>query len=911
MSLKFLVTACVLFFGISLSAQVSLSGTIREVGDSSVIVGAGVQLFHLPDSASVRNDITDVSGNFSFTAVPAGSYLISISFIGYQNLLRPMELGFNKSVNRTFYLNASNQLLEGVDIVGKNNPVQTRNDTTEMKSAAFKVNPDATAEDLVTKMPGIRMENGKVTAQGEEVKKVLVDGKPFFGKDPAATLRNLPANAVDRVQVFDAMSDQAQFTGVDDGNSEKTINIIFKPDRRTGNFGRLFGGVANDGKYTAGGVFNTFDKDRKFTILAQSNDINEQNFSSQDMAAMQTQSGGGHGGRGGGFGGSNPLMSNSQNGVMKTHALGVNFINSWAKKVSLSGSAFGNITDNNLLTSTFRQYYIINQQYNENYSSSNKANTARGNVRLEYKIDSSQQIFYTGAISYGTIDLRANTLGFLNDINSLISKNVIENTNTGNNLNTNNDLNYMKRLNTLGRSVFLELSQNYSNNLPLVYQNQFTDFGDSAAVNNQLIDIKNYNRSYGGEVTYTEPIDSFNSIGVNYELNYKMNDINKEAYQLDGSDPSQTQTLIRNLTNITNNTYTSHLARMYYRFNKKQLRFSLGGGYQYSILNADQTYPVVANINKTFKNFLPEAWMRWSKTRTESLGFFFRGRTQEPGISQLQNVIDNSNYLKITTGNPDLKQSTRYMLFMRYNKSNNRNYTSFGFSARNFFIQDYISNRIISSDRDTMISGYGILPRGSQFSYPVNLNGYQSLGGSADYSFPMSLVKSNISLNVSVGYTKAPSMLNDVINNSRTTNVGFGITISSNFSQNVDFTLFSRPKYNVVKNDFSSIGNNEYFSMLNGAKFNFIFFKNWVLNSDVSHYYNGGLSGDLKNNYVLWNAGVGYKFLKDNAAEVRLTAFDLLKNNDSISTTYADNYREDLSSNVLTRYFMLMLSYKF
>ena len=907
---KILALFCTLFVISALNAQVNLTGHVLEITDSTQLIGASVTLRKSADSTIVRQAITDTEGSFRMFNIPAGGYIMEITFIGYLPYRRAMELGYVKDLERSFYLNQDSKLLNSVDIIGQTAPVSTKNDTTEMRSSAFKVNPDASAEDLVTKMPGIRMQDGKVTAQGEEVKKVLVDGKPFFGNDPSATLRNLPADAVERVQVFDAMSDQAQFTGVDDGNSEKTINIIFKPDRRTGNFGRVYGGMADNGKYKAGGVLNMFNNDRKITILAQSNDINEQNFDSGDMSAMQTQSMGGHGRGRGRFGNNNPLINNLQNGVVKTHAVGINFTNEWAKKLNLSASAFGNMSEANLQNTAIRQYY--NQQlYNEQSNSGNESMTGRGNVRLEYKIDSTQQAFYTGSINYGQNNFNAVTLGNLNMAEQLLSSNIIRNNNSGSNLSFSNRLNYMKRLNKMGRNFSLQANQDYSNNLPIVRQDQLTDFADSADVrNNQEITSNNYNRAIGGSIDYSEPLDSFSSLAFSYDINYKVNDINKEAYQLEDAGGEVLFTFIRELSNITKNNYTSHAPRLSYRFNKKQLRFGAGLRYQYALMDADQTFPNQQIIKRTFKNLLPEAHLRWNKARSESMGFFFRARTNEPSVTQLQEVINNTNNLVITSGNPELIQSTRYMLFMRYNKTNNTNYTSWNFGVRSFADQDYITNRIITSDQDTMITNVGLLPRGVQYSYPVNLDGYRMVNGNLDFTFPMRLVRSNITLSTSAGFTRAPGMLNDQLNFSNTVNLGGGISIASNFSQNVDFNVFSRPQYNNVRNNILNTANNKYFSLLSGARLNFIIAKNWVINTDISHYLNDGLSSEINANFVLWNAAIAYKFLKNYAGEIRLQAFDLLKSNKAIARTYADTYYEDTNSNVLTQYFMLVASYK-
>lgn len=218
-------------------------------------------------------------------------------------------------------------------------------------------------------MPGITKVDWQVASARRGRKKSLVDGAVFFGSDPSATLKNLPANMIDKIQVFDKASDQAQFTGISDGNEEKTINIITKPDFRQGKFGRVFGGYAPDDKYKAGGVYNSFNKSQRLTIIGQTNNINEQNFANDDVAAMQT-TGGGEGwkrrrSRGGNSG--NPFQTSSSGGIVTTHALGINYSDKWANKVTFQGSAFGSMNETDLVQSTFRQY-TFDQKYNEVYN---------------------------------------------------------------------------------------------------------------------------------------------------------------------------------------------------------------------------------------------------------------------------------------------------------------------------------------------------------------------------------------------------------------------------------------------------------------------------------------------------------------------------------------------------------------
>ena len=275
------------------SQNYRILGVVNDQIDSSSLIGASVFLKSLPDSNTVAVATTDAGGRFEFKDLKAGPYVIQSTYVGYKTFSKAVELGFSAAFSIEIMMRGDGITLGGMEVIGRTPPVTVKEDTSEIRANQFKVNPDANAEDLVTKMPGIQKVDGKIQAQGEEVKRVLVDGAVFFGSDPSATLKNLPAEMIDKVQVFDKASDQAQFTGISDGNEEKTINIVTKPDYRQGKFGRVFAGYAPDDKYKAGGVFNSFNKAQRLTIIGQSNNVNEQNFAADDMAANQTTSGGG------------------------------------------------------------------------------------------------------------------------------------------------------------------------------------------------------------------------------------------------------------------------------------------------------------------------------------------------------------------------------------------------------------------------------------------------------------------------------------------------------------------------------------------------------------------------------------------------------------------------------------------
>src|SRR5688572_6762225 len=282
----------------------TITGKLLDLVDNKPLRGASLELRSVKDSTSRFGAISDSTGQFRFSNIPLDSFSFQVSFIGYENYKQFVALTDsipNVSLG-TLFIPKSTKELGGVTVTARTPPAQQKGDTTQYNASQFKVNPDATVEDLVKKMPGITVDkDGTVTAQGEQVRKVTIDGKDFFGDDAAAALRNLPSDIVDKIQVFDRLSDQAQFTGVDDGNSVKALNIVTKSGIKNGQFGRVYAGAGTDGRYMAGGNMSTFDGNRRLSLVGNFNNVNQQNFGSQDLLGVTSSGGGSRGG--GNFGG--------------------------------------------------------------------------------------------------------------------------------------------------------------------------------------------------------------------------------------------------------------------------------------------------------------------------------------------------------------------------------------------------------------------------------------------------------------------------------------------------------------------------------------------------------------------------------------------------------------------------------
>jgi uncharacterized membrane protein YgcG len=914
---------------ITFAQSYSISGRIIEANDTSGLIGVSIIAISTGDSTQKNGTATDDAGAFTIGNLPAGTYKLTTSYIGFNALERVINL--NTDVNLgNIVLAASPTTLSNVTVQGTQTRVQQLGDTTQFNANAYKTNPDATAEDLVTKMPGVTNESGTLKVNGEDVKKVMVDGKMFFGDDASTAIKNLPAEIIDKVQVFDRLNDQSQFTGFDDGQAEKTINIVTKPGKNKGQFGKVYAGYGTDDRYIAGGNINFFNGTQRVSVIGLSNNINQQNFSTDDLLGVVGsssgqnrgggtpgggRSGGGGGGRGYGGGAGGNFMVGQQGGITKTNAIGLNYSDEWGKKIKVTGSYFFNETNNENNTILNRRYSSGGDSayvYSEKSNSIAKNINHRANLRLEYAIDSNNSIIFTPRISIQDNDASKTLSGenrtkigdFVNS-----TDNRTQNNNMG--LSFNSDLLYQHKFHKKGRTISVNVTTgiNDRNGNSSLYS--FNDYEDSDSLVNQR--STNYTNGYNlsTNITYTEPITKLSQIMINYKPSYSNNNADKETFNLDtiNSGYSDFDTL---LSNKYKNTYTTHNGGLSYRLTDKakkmNLMLSVNG--QYATLEGEQEFPRVFSLEKNFTSVLPSAMFNYKFSKTKNLRVFYRTATNAPSISQLQDVIDNSNQLLLRTGNPDLKQDYQNSLMIRYgstNTKNARNFFAFGYVN---FTNNYIGNATVIANQDTVVENNVLIRRGGQLSKPVNLDGYVNARTFFTYGLPINAIKSNLNLNAGFSYGHTPAMINNAVNFSNTYNANGGFTLGSNISENVDFALTYSGNYNIAQNTLQKELDNTYYSQITSLKFNWIFLKGFVFNTNINHnLYTGLTGGSFNQSFLLWNASFGYKFLKNRALEAKVVAYDILNQNRSITQTSNDTYIEDSETDVLKRYFMLQLTY--
>ncbi|MGG9972805.1 outer membrane beta-barrel protein [Ferruginibacter sp. SUN002] len=922
----FLLLNC--FVSLVFAQDITLTGKLIDNTDKTPVVGSSIRLKSNNDSGVVKTVITDSKGEFTFTGLNPTSYTLTTSNLNYENISQKIVLQASNKQPIVIPVTRLAATLEAVTVVGKVAPVKQKGDTTEFTASQYKVNPDATAEDLIKKMPGISVDaSGNVTTLGDQVKKVTVDGRDFFGDDATAALKNLPAEVIDKIQVFDRLSDQAAFTGFDDGNSVKTINIITKKGMANGQFGRVYAGYGTDNRYTAGGNVNLFKGAQRISILGMFNNINQQNFSSEDLLGVNSSSSSGGGGRGGGGGGNrggnfggggNNFLVGQTNGISKTNAFGINYSDQWSKKVDVTGSYFFNNSNTGNNQNSNTQYFIKganDQFYDETNTSSANNFNHRLNLRLNYKIDDKNTLTFTPSISFQkNSSYRTNEGTRYVTATNLVSTANSSTRSDRSGYNSSNSLLYRHAFAKKGRTISLNLTAGYNDREGDVYLNSNNKYYTGGSVyldttTNQFTDQLVNGNNYAANISYTEPIGKKGQLQFSYSPSVTNNKSDQRVFRFDDVTDKYSE-LDTAYSNKFDNKTISHTTEAGYRVGDKDNMFNVGVSYRYLELNSDQVFPNVLSVNKNFNNVLPNLMWRKKISPKSNIRLFYRANTNTPSINQLQNVIDNSNILFLRAGNPDLKQQVSNTIGGRYTFNNTQKSTSF---FANIFVQqadNYIANATYIAAADSLLDNGIVLYKGSQLSKPTNLDGYISLRSLLTYSMPLSFIKSTLNLSGGVSYSKTPGLVNSVSSVSNNYTYNTGVVLASNISQYIDYNLSYNVNFNNTKNSINSALNTNYVSQNARLQVNLLDKKGWFLQNDVSNATYSGLSSGFNQSYWLWNAAVGKKFLKNQAGELKLSVFDLLKQNQSITRTVDPTYIEDVRNQVLQQYFMLTFTYK-
>ncbi len=836
----------------------------------------------------------DTGGYILIGQLSAGHYYISIAYAGSATYADSFRIT-NKNVDLGLVvLLPADHMLPEVKVTEKAPAVRQNGDTVEYSSGAYKTNPDADAADLVRKMPGIDIADKKVTAHGESVVKVTVDGKPFFGDDPIATLKNIPAEMIAKVQVYNEKTEQEKFTGFSEGPTAKTINIVTKPDKKKGVFGNIYAGGGGDrtvyARYGAGYSLSSFGTKRRITLTGQANNVNAQNFTE-----------------------SNP--SGGGSGNTATRAAGINYTDSLGRKGEISGSyAFSHVAtvSDVQMHKAFFTAADSGLVYNETRPTDALSTAHRLNLRINYYFDSLNSLLWQPSASINIADgssvRQGATSRGIAQVNSIYSRNSSDRTS----LSMAGSLLYRhlfagKKGRTL--SANLNLNQNSSESVALQHaENVYYASPWLSGTLKQQTAAMQTTTTTEANATYTEPAGKRGTVKIEYNATYAPSVNNKDVANYAAATGGYTLPDTA-LTSALTSASIAHKGGGSYMWRTEKLEASAGANYQRTQLTNTQRLPVALALTHVFENILPSVTVRYKFSKTKSIDCYYNTGVQLPSLYQMQRVVNNADPLHLYTGNPNLKQTYQHSIVVRYYASSPVAKRTFSASVNGRYAQNNVASRSVIIATDTVIEQVK-LPGGSQLTMPVNISGNSNLSANLNYGMPLPAIKCNISLSINASYSHSQSIINERLNYQDTKNAGITASVSSNISEAIDFHLSWNMNLTANANSINRQANAQYVNNTGKATVNLTLPKGIIFNTTLNYQYNTGLSAGYNQDYLLCNIAIGKKVFRKRQGDIRLTVFDALNENNNIQRSITETYIQDTRSYVLQRYYLLVFTYK-
>ena len=914
--------------------KVTISGTVLDKEDNSSVMQATVQLLSLPDSTMAVGNVTNNDGVFSVSARP-GKYVLKISYVGYLSYLKPLQLTSSKpSINLGKIMLETDAILLNEAVVTAEAPqVTVAGDTLGYNASAYRTSEGAMLEELVKKLPGAEVDDdGNVKINGKEVKKLMVDGKEFFGGDVKTGLQNLPVNMIEKINAYDRQSDNARITGIDDGEEETVLDLTVKKGMNQGWIGNMDGGIGTEDRYSASANVNRFasnsEKSSQLSFIGRANNVNDQRFG----------------------GGGGPMWRRN-NGLTTSKLLGLNYAIE-TKKVDFGASVRYNYRKNDVQSLGQVENFLLGQA-NSSYSTSKSASLSRnqnlnGHLRFEWRPDSLTTFFMRGSLSWGDSESASNSLSatynsdpfaivtnpymyldFDSDENEKLDAvrvNASDNASLsdGNSLSANLNMQVTRKLNDKGRNVSLRVRGNYGENESDRYSNNITRYYGDGIITvedtiRRYITTPTNNYSVSTEVSYSEPLADRVYLQFNYNFQYGYNESDNSTYDLMNA-KDRLNFILGILPNDFSGSWIdpeqskyaeykkfNHDARVTFRVNRDTWRLSAGMAFRpqntkLSYKKGDYQVDTTRNVF----NFSPEIDFRYQPQKQTQLRFSYRGRSSDPSMENLLPITDNSNPLNIRTGNPGLKPSFSHNLSMNFNTFNMDAQRGIFSHLNGSFTQNAISN----------IRKYNATT-GGWTTMPENINGNWNVFGMFGINTAFKNNKkftigtfTNASYNNHVGYITTGEM-KDAQKNT-TTALSLGERLNGAYRNDwIEIGLNGSLNYTFEKDKLNPQNDQEPYTFSYGG--NLQIYTPWkmtISTNMVNQARRGYSDASMNRNELIWNAQVAQSFLKGSLT-VSLEWNDILKEQSNITRSYTSSGSSVYTYNGINSYGMIRAIYRF
>jgi predicted secreted protein len=910
----------------ALSAQNVTTFTVRGVLTDSIerqpLDAANVVIMKATDSVYVAGSMSDEKGVFEIGKVPAGQYKVMISYLGYQSIMRPLSLSGTPRTVHIGGINLQKQDLQISEVVvsAKFNPIIVKKDTLEFNTSAYKVQESAVVEDLLKKLPGVEVDqDGAVTSGGQQITKVFVDGKQFFGDDPKVALKNLPANIVDKVQVVDRKSDQAQFTGIEDDDTEKVINLTLRPGNRDGMFGRAMVGYGTEDRYDTNGIISYFNGDTQLAALLSTNNTNNLNFTDfmgdvmSSMGGSGRRMGGGGGGGGGnrnGGGGTRTLnvggisLTSGGGGVSTSTSGGANVNYRFGEKLKVGANYFFNMVDRETDQFSNRVNFLADSSfiYNQTQLQDRKSQNHRINLELDYTINENNSLLFRPNVNIGagsaTSDYDYETL---TPSGLALNSGMTQSNSENHSLSTSGTLLWRHKFAKVGRTFSVNLNYGYSDNKANGENFQKNNSFDAADIwvtdtVNQLYTNNNHGYNYSIRASYIEPVGNNRFLEFSYQ--YSRNNTKSEKQTYDYNRVTHAYDILDTVySSRYENIYVNHQANIRFNTRRDKYSYTLGVGMQPSSLTSI-TWPNDDHLTQNVLNFSPTANFTYGVSRQNMLRFDYRGTTQQPSIQQLQPVADNTDPLYEQKGNPDLKPAFRHSLTATYNNFNPDNFRTFLMSLS------------LNTTNNSIVNSSAYDETGKQIVKPVNVNGVYNINASVTMNLPIPKTKFSFSNTLSGNYGNSINYSNELENSTRNTGVNEMLRLTYR-NDWLELGGSYRLGYNRANYSLQDKATTDYFNHRLGGELFLNLPWSIILSSSINYNFYRGYGDSYNRDMTLWSADISKQLFKNKRGTIKLNIYDILKENKSYTRTTTDNYVEDVRSNILGQFVMLSFMYRF
>lgn len=904
-----------MLFGLrSYSQNATIKGTVIDTAEKTNLHLSVIALMRQSDSVLIKFTRTDKDGKFTIKNVPAGKFYLITTHPTYADYVDEVTLSGDSVLNMgNLVLTPKAKLLEEV-IVRQNVAIRIKGDTIEYKADSFKVAEGSNVQELLRKLPGFQVDrNGQITAQGQKVSKVLVDGEEFFSDDPAVVTQSLRADAIDKVQSFDKKSDQAEFTGIDDGQRSKTVNLVMKDDKKKGYFGKLSAGLGTEERRNGEAMLNYFKGKKKFSaygILSNTGKIGL-NWDERDKFGGGMDMGDGNVEVGAGFimisGGSDNDFNDwgSQywgEGIPQVFKGGAHFSNKWNGDIShVNGNYSIKKQDVDAAGNSITKFNLPDSAYysKESHRSATKQMQQTFTGFYDIKLDSFSSIRFRLNGLIGNNKAASETdASVLDEDQNAVNRNTRRNISDADNKIVLASVLWRQRLKKKGRTFSLFASHKYSDK-----ESDGFLIGEIYSGNNALPDslIDQYKTSYNktltsqARVVYTEPLGNKTSLELNYTFNRNAMESDRKAFDKIGD---KYDGFNKALSNNYSMLFYSNTGGAKIQYNGKKLVANIGTNA--GVSNYIQRDSLDKKVNHfTYTNLFPSARLNYRFNTTRSVMINYNGAPQPPSIDQIQPVRVNDDPFNLIIGNPDLKQAF----------SNNFNimYNDFKvLTGRSVWLQmgmNTTSNAIVQSQN---------IDKGVRTLQYVNTNGNYNGWAYANYGFKLKKPEVNVNLDLNGNINRYVSFVQGEKNISKNSRLGFGIGFYRYKENKYSFGLNAGASKNFGSSSNNSRALNNFLTHQYNFDANYYFTKRFSIGTNLDMNFRQKVDAfDQNNNVTMWNGNIVYKIFPKRNGEFRFEAFDILNQRKGFERNFNQNFVSERTYQVLQQYFMLTFSWNF